>query len=417
MPVTGRRNDKDAIARMHRLHSILIPYSVLLTTVLLLVGCTWTVQAPTPVSPLEPLIPTPFSDSAGATPQVTSTAPTHAAIATREPIAPPPPLPTPYTLRWRVGAGVPDGQSPLIYDWTSPRPGWYLNWTVGYTETMPLTDTVTASVQFHVPDDSSAGMEFAPMVHVRDGDLQPPAKRIAETARQRPGMTWLIGNEPDVRWQDNSTPEEYAEAYHEAYHAIKEADPTAKVAIGGLSQITPLRLRWLDHAWKNYQELYNREMPVDVWNMHAFVLREKRNDWGVDMPPGFDNVEEGELWTIEDHDDLTLVEEQVRRMRAWMAAHGQVDKPLWITEYGILMPASYGFDEERVRSFLLASNDLFANLREPSLGMAADGDRLVQRWLWFSTGYDLYPTGDLFTRDGRPTGLMHALSAYLEEFE
>lgn len=278
MLVTGCRNGKDDIACMHRLHRIFIPHSVLVITLLLLVGCTWTVQAPTPVSPLEPLVPTPLPHDKGATPQVTSTTPTDAATATREPIAPPPLLSTPYTLRWRIGAGVPDGQSPLIYDWTSPRPGWYLNWTVGYTESIPLTDTVTAPVQFHVPDDRVAGMEFVPMVHVRNGDLQPPAEWIAETARQRPGMTWLIGNEPDVRWQDNSTPEEYVEAYHEAYHAIKEADPTAQVAIGGLSQITSLRLRWLDRAWENYQELYDREMPVDVWNMHAFVLQEKRND-------------------------------------------------------------------------------------------------------------------------------------------
>lgn len=157
-------------------------------------------------------------------------------------------------------------------------------------------------------------------------------------------------------------------------------------------------------------------MPVDVWNMHSFVLQEKADDWGVDMPPGFEDAGAGMLWTIEDHDDLGLVEQQVRRMRGWMADRGQGDKPLWITEYGILMPAEYGFDEERVRRFLLASNDLFANLRDEELGLAADDDRMVQRWVWFSAGYDLYPTGDLFTRDGQPTGLMHALSAYLAEY-
>jgi len=99
-----------------------------------------------------------------------------------------------------------------------------------------------------------------------------------------------------------------------------------------------------------------------------------------------------------------------------MAAHGQQEKPLWVTEYGILMPASYGFDEARTRAFLFGSYDLFNRLRDPALGYAADDHRLVQRWVWFSAGYDLYPTGDLFTRDGQPTGLMDALSAYLEEF-
>ncbi len=132
------------------------------------------------------------------------------------------------------------------------------------------------------------------------------------------------------------------------------------------------------------------------------------------MPPGFEHVAAGELWTIEEHDDLALVEEQVRRMRAWMAAHGQ-RQALWVSEYGILMPPITA-STSPVRAFLFGSYDLFNSLRDPALGYAADDDRLVQRWVWFSAGYDLYPTGDLFTRDGRPTGLMHALSAYLAEF-
>ena len=380
---------------------------------LLLAGCTWTVIPPTPAPPPEPLVPTPATGTvalpATATPHATAQ-PAPAVTVT------PPPLAKPDTLRWRSGVGVPDGQSPLIYEWTQPRPGWYLNWSIGFTETAWLTDTLDAGLVFHTPPDEDAGMEFAPMVHTRRGELQPPIEWIAAAAAARPSHTWLIGNEPDVRWQDNATPEEYARAYHAAYYAIKEADPTAQVAIAGLSQITPLRLAYLNRVWDFYAQTYGEEMPVDVWNMHAFVLQEKADDWGVDMPPGFEDADEGMLWGINDHDDLALVEEQVRRMRGWMAEHGQRDKPLWITEYGILMPASYGFDEERVRRFLLASNDLFANLRDPVLGYAEDDDRMVQRWVWFSAGYDLYPTGDLFTRDGKPTGLMHALSAYLAEF-
>ncbi len=250
---------------------------------------------------------------------------------------------------------MPDGQSPLIYDWTDPRPGWYLNWSVGYTETAWIADTPPAesspepcevsdlascmATVFHIPPDEQAGMEFAPMVRTQNGVLEPSLEWISATAAARPGHTWLIGNEPDVRWQDNTTPEAYAVAYHDAYHAIKQADPTARVAIAGLSQITPLRLAYLDRVWAHYAETYGEEMPVDVWNMHAFVLQEKPDDWGVDMPPGFEPTSEGVAWTIEEHDDLGLVEEQVRRMRAWMAEHGQQEKPLWISEYGILMPA------------------------------------------------------------------------------
>ena len=380
----------------------------------LLAGCSWTVQPAAERPFQEPLVPT-------------ALAPSHAAVAGATPAAPldtddpqppaePPPFAQPGTLRWRAGVGVPDGQSPLIYAWSEPRPGWYLNWSVGFTETVWITGTLGAQPAFHIPPDETAGMEFAPMVRTPQGRLVPPAEWIAAAARARPGHTWLIGNEPDVRWQDGATPEAYASAYHTAYTTIMQADPTAQVGFAGLSQITPLRLAYLERVWEFYSETYGVEMPVDVWNMHAFVLQEKAGDWGVDVPPGFEHVAAGESWTIEEHDDLALVEEQVRRMRAWMAAHGQRAKPLWVSEYGILMPADYGFDEPRVRAFLFGSYDLFNSLRDPALGYAADDDRLVQRWVWFSAGYDLYPTGDLFTRDGRPTGLMHALSAYLAEF-
>jgi hypothetical protein len=225
----------------------------------------------------------------------------------------------------------------------------------------------------------------------------------------------LIGNEPDVRWQDNTPAAVYAHAYHAAYHAIKQADPTAQIAIGGVSQITPLRLAYLDAVLDAYRAAFGVDMPVDVWNMHAFVLQEKAGDWGVDMPPGVE-AETGESWGIDDHDDLALVELQVRRMRAWMQGRGQQDKPLWISEYGILMPAEYGFTPERVRRFMIGSFELFNSLRDPEVGYPADDYRLVQRWVWFSAGDRLYPTGDLFTSGGYPTLMMDALAAYLAEF-
>ena len=155
-------------------------------------------------------------------------------------------------------------------------------------------------------------------------------------------------------------------------------------------------------------------MPVDVWTMHAFVLREERDDWGVGIPPGFDDVDTGVLWEIEDHDDLRLVENQVRLMRSWMGRHGEGDKPLWITEYGILLPEEYGFAPEAVEAFMLGSFELFERLRDAELGMAEDEDRLVQRWAWFSTYFRKYPTGNLFDDDGRPTPLMESMSHYLD---
>lgn len=333
-------------------------------------------------------------------------------------------LPAPYSLPWRTGVGIPDGGIPTSFQWPDPRPGWYLNWSTGLEETEPAEGPSPAAVAgglpFTTPPDADVGMEFMPMINVPQGKLNLTPAWITAVARAHPGHTWLIGNEPDVRWQDNATPAQYATAYHDAYTAIKAGDPTAQVAIAGLSQITPLRLEYLDQVWAAYQDHYGEPMPVDVWTMHAFVLQEKADDWGVDLPPGLEDRGQGELWTVEQHDDLDLVEAQIRRMRAWMADHGQQDKPLWITEYGILMPPEYGFDEERVRRFLINSFDRFNNLTDPELGLAADaepdGPRLVQRWLWYSTDDYRYPTGNLFTPDGAPTTAMRVYHAYLENF-
>ncbi|MCB0116276.1 MAG: glycosyl hydrolase [Caldilineaceae bacterium] len=310
------------------------------------------------------------------------------------------PLAEPYSVRWRTGIGVPMGD-PYFYRWPDPRPGWYLNWRA---------DPVAA-------DAERLGLEFTPMVRMSNNTLRPSIDEIHRLATQHRGQTWLIGNEPDVRWQDDASPEEYACYYHFAYQAIKSADPTAQVAIGGVSQVTPLRLAYLDRVLASYQGQFDSDMPVDIWNMHAFVLREEAGAWGVGLPPGFDDDSMGVRWEIDDHDKLILVENQVRLMRSWMAARGQRDKPLIISEYGILMPAEFGFDPFRTIQFMIGSFDLFQRLRDDELGYPADDNRLVQRWVWFSTWMDLYPTGNLFDENGEPLPPMRAMSGYLRSKE
>jgi hypothetical protein len=179
--------------------------------------------------------------------------------------------------------------------------------------------------------------------------------------------------------------------------------------------MTPLRLAYLDRVWNFYRSLYGQEMPVDVWTMHAFVLREERSSWGVNIPPGFTIEQRGRLWGIEDHGDLALITEQVRAMRRWMADHGQREKPLWITEYGILFPADYGYSPARVIDFLRGSFDLFLSLRDPELGYGADDNRLVQRWNWYSARDSRYRAGNLFTDWGSVTSVGRAFSRYLAE--
>lgn len=243
--------------------------------------------------------------------------------------------------------------------------GWFVRWDVQPAPAEP------------------AGYIYMPMLRVTGSTFIPSGVELAAGVANNLGRTWIIGNEADNIWQDNVLPQDYAVAYHDAYFFIKQRDPTAQIAINGVTQGTPLRLQWLDLVWNSYRARYGSDMPVDVWNMHTFVLREQINSWGASIPPGV-NATQGMLWEIDDHDRVDLVQEQVIRFRRWMKDHGQQNKPLINTEYGILMPINFGFDYARVTRFLNGTFDLFNSLRDPTLGMPEDDYRLLQRWCWFS---------------------------------
>lgn len=250
------------------------------------------------------------------------------------------------------------------------------------------------------------------MIRLQGGSPTPSGDALLAAVDAMPGALWLIGNEPDVKWQDNVPPERYAQQYHDLYAAIKSRDPIARVAIGGVSQPTPLRLRYLDRILDAYHDLYGEAMPVDVWNVHNFVLREERNSWGVDIPPGMPD-DTGRLYEIADHDDLGIFRQQIIDFRRWMAGRGQQGKPLIVTEYGILMPSDYGFPPGQVKAFMVESFEFFRTAADPTLGYPADGHRLVQRWCWYSLLDERYPTGNLLKPGSRQlTPLGEAFGRY-----
>lgn len=144
-----------------------------------------------------------------------------------------------------------------------------------------------------------------------------------------------------------------------------------------------------------YQRLYDQKMPVDAWNIHAFILREERDSWGIDIPPGISD-DMGVLYEIKDHDDLEICKRQIVDFRRWMEERDERHKPLIVSEYGILMPEDYGFPHETVRDFMYETFDYFLTAIDDTLGCPADGNRLVQRWAWYSLSDTRYPTGNLF---------------------
>jgi hypothetical protein len=304
------------------------------------------------------------------------------------------PSPSLYSTRDRFGFGaaLPGVEQ---YDVEQLHAGWYLDWSA------------------HLAPARPQGMEYVQMVKVGGGKASVGSQDLERIARTNPGSVWLIGNEPDVLWQDDLAPPEYARVYHDLYGLLKSADPTCQVAIGGVSQPTALRLQYLDLILDAYRDLYGQMIPVDVWNVHNFILREERGSWGVDIPPGI-SVDQGQLFEIEDHDSLEIFRQQILNFRQWMKDRGERDKPLIVSEYGIVMPSEYGFPEERVRDFMYATFDFFMTARDPDLGYAPDDGRLVQRWCWYSLSDTVYPTGNLFdTGTGQITPLGLAYGSYV----
>jgi hypothetical protein len=136
-------------------------------------------------------------------------------------------------------------------------------------------------------------------------------------------------------------------------------------------------------VWDAYQAAYTETMPVDVWNIHNMILREKEGEWGCGIPSGI-TATQGVLRGVQDNDRMDIFTQQVVDFRQWMKDKGEGDKPLIISEYGILMSPFHGFGESRVLAFMQNTFDYLTTATSGGLGYPADGSRLVQRWAWYS---------------------------------
>lgn len=271
-----------------------------------------------------------------------------------------------------------------------------------------------AGWQVRVEPPEVADVTFWQVIRVSQEGVRVRWNALEAAIAANPGAYWIIGNEPDVVVQDNVTPRRYAELYHTLYTFIKERDPAARVVVGGVSQPTPLRLAYLDIVLETYQERYGRPMPVDVWNVHTFILREERDSWGIGIPPGMSD-DLATRYEVEDHANLDEFRENIVRFRTWMAERGYGDRPLVVSEYGFLMPHDFGFTPEEVAAFMTATFDYFLSARNET-GYAADDHRLVQWWFWFvwDSQDEEFSASFLYDRSaGRLTSLGEAYVAYV----
>jgi len=314
--------------------------------------------------------------------------------------------------------GVGGAYNPHVgdYDIAQLNIGRYENWN---TNSDPYTNLgLPADVEFvqtvRVHQDKGDEWFGPPRVYASNAyKVRPDLPTIASVAASQPGSLWLIGSEIErVDWwefggwsgQDEILPEVYATAFHEIQDVIKTADPTAKIAIGGIVEATPLRLWYLDRVWDSYYTQYGYSMSddIDVWNIHGFILREVRNSWGAEIPAGLNNIG-GFLFganiatVAAAHHEITYFQQFTEAFREWMAAHGERNKPLINTEYGILYKelGGYQITDQQVNDYLSDTLYYMLTATDQETGFPADKNRLVQSWFWYSLD-DTNWNGNLF---------------------
>ncbi len=283
------------------------------------------------------------------------------------------------------------------FDTAALRLGWYIDYRA-------QTDPIRPQ-----------GMNYAPVIRLSQvGDegytTNPSGQALDDAILALKGQEihWYIGNEPDrIQWQDDIMPAVYAKAYHELRTRIKALDPSAQVVAGSIVQATEVRMKYLDLILAAHQQQYGEPMAVDAWAIHGFILREAscqyyppQECWGADIPPGVDD-HEGLLIDVQQNDDFDIFKANIIRMRQWMADNGYRSVPLYLSEYGVLMPSGYfnpDFTPERVNAFMTKSFDFLLNEGvDDQIGNPLDSNRLVQQLSWYSTSDSQDFNGNLFT--------------------
>jgi hypothetical protein len=282
------------------------------------------------------------------------------------------------------------------------------------------------------------GVDFCTVIleDTEHWELPHPASywaKIAQMVGENPGHLWFVGNEPDNPCRFGTHSGEYVQRYHKLYEFIKERDPTAQVGIGGVVIPSEIRRTWLERVLAAYQGRYGEPMPIDVWSVHDLLLSECPGECGC--PPGGPCEElccsggyvPRELWCQKglyySLADQTRSDEFIRLLvefRQWMKDQGLQDKPLIVTEMGVLpwsyeggCPGCYPHDE--INRFMFETFDFMMNTRDPQIGYPADDYRLVQRWTWYSLD-DWGRNGILLDTQFQPTDFGLNFANYIARF-
>jgi polysaccharide biosynthesis protein PslG len=156
---------------------------------------------------------------------------------------------------------------------------------------------------------------------------------VAEVARRFPKAVFEVWNEPNLAifWRPAPEPERFAELQAIAFKVIKSINPESIVLAGGLASngeyesrlapTTPSDLplkEFLDRAMSSEPGLRGH---MDALSFHPYPYSPELGE-GSPFAKGFSDV------------------------REVLAAHGEPELPLWVTETGIASEGAFAVDEE-----------------------------------------------------------------------
>jgi len=259
---------------------------------------------------------------------------------------------------------------------------------------------------------------------------------LPDIIRNNLGDVWIIGNEPDrFCYQDSVNPEVYADRYFNIATLIRSIDNTAKLGFGSIVQPTPIRIQYLQRAIdklieKSGNNRANAMALIDIWSIHAFILNEHPYEWGAGIPVGFYtypledvtfNRIPAECFTGEVYENdwskaikitnfsetysIDIFTSRILQFRQWMNSIGERNKPLWITEYGSLLPpidppcivepcVDYvNVSDFETLNFMTNTFHFLLYSTDPVFGLQNDDNHLVQRWFWYSLNDYRYKFG------------------------
>jgi len=183
-------------------------------------------------------------------------------------------------------------------------------------------------------------------------------------------------------------------------------------------QPTPIRMEYLNRALARMDSITgsraNSLTYVDIFTPHAFILNEVLGQCGAGIPPGFENNHPDAFVITYDYaktHDINVFTAWMTDFRQWMKNIGAQDKPLWITEYGSLLPPEdppggpnyVNVTDADTTQYMLQTLDFIYTAKDPTigynppLGQPGDEYRLVQKAYWYSLNeYRYHFGGSLF---------------------